>query len=46
LEHSPRFEKGGRGMSNWLDRIVVLGVEVSKEDLDKIKEIIVEKVNN
>ena len=33
-------------MSNWLDRILVLGVEVSKEVLDKIKEIIVEKVNN
>jgi hypothetical protein len=33
-------------MSNWLDKILVLGVEVSKEDLDKIKEIIVEKVNN
>jgi len=33
-------------MSNWLDKVAVLGVEVSKEDLDKIKEIIVEKVNN
>ena len=33
-------------MSNWLDKILVLGVEVAKEDLDKIKEIIVEKVNN
>ena len=33
-------------MSNWTDKIVVIGVGVSKEDLDKIKEIIVEKVNN
>ena len=33
-------------MSNWLDKILVLGVEVSKEDLDKIKEIIVDKVIN
>ncbi len=33
-------------MSNWLDKILVLGVEITKEDLDKIKEIIVEKVNN
>ncbi len=33
-------------MSNWLDKVLVLGVEITKEDLDKIKEIIVEKVNN
>ena len=33
-------------MSNWLDKVLVLGVEITKEDLDKIKEIIVEKENN
>jgi len=33
-------------MSNWSDKIVVIGVGVSKEDTDKIKEIILEKVNN
>ena len=33
-------------MSNWLDKVLVLGVEITKEDLDKIKEIIVDKVNN
>jgi nitrogen regulatory protein PII-like uncharacterized protein len=33
-------------MSNWTDKIVVIGVGVSKEDTDKIKEIIVDKVNN
>ena len=29
-------------MSNWSDKIVVIGVGVSKEDTDKIKEIIVQ----
>ena len=33
-------------MSNWTDKIVVIGVRVSKEDTDKIKEIIVDKVIN
>lgn len=33
-------------MSNWLDKVLVLGVDITKEDLEKIKEIIVEKVNN
>ena len=28
-------------MSNWSDKNVVIGVGVSKEDTDKIKEIIV-----
>jgi hypothetical protein len=31
-------------MSNWSDKIVVIGVGVSKEDTYKIKEIIVEKI--
>jgi nitrogen regulatory protein PII-like uncharacterized protein len=35
-----------KAMSNWTDKIVVIGVGVSKEDTDKIKEIIVEKVIN
>lgn len=33
-------------MADWSDKIIVLGVSVSKEDTDKIKEIIVAKVNN
>jgi len=33
-------------MSNWSDKIVVIGVGISKEDADTIREIIVEKVNN
>ena len=33
-------------MSNWTDKIVVIGVGVSKEDTDKIKEIIIEKFDN
>jgi nitrogen regulatory protein PII-like uncharacterized protein len=31
-------------MSNWTDKIVVIGVGVSKEDTDKIKEAITERV--
>ena len=31
-------------MSNWSDKIVVIGIGISKEDADKIKEGIVEKV--
>jgi hypothetical protein len=31
-------------MSNWTDKIVVIGVGVSKEDTDKIKEAIIERV--
>jgi nitrogen regulatory protein PII-like uncharacterized protein len=37
--------RGGK-VSNWSDKIVVIGVGISKEDADKIKEIIVEKVDN
>ena len=33
-------------MADWSDKIIVLGVGVSKEDTDKIKAIIVEKVIN
>lgn len=33
-------------MSNWSDKIVVIGVGVSKEDTEKIKEIIIEKIDN
>jgi hypothetical protein len=33
-------------MSNWSDKIVVIGVGISKEDTDKIKEIIIDKVDN
>jgi nitrogen regulatory protein PII-like uncharacterized protein len=33
-------------MSNWSDKIVVIGVGISKEEAEKIKEVIVEKVNN
>jgi nitrogen regulatory protein PII-like uncharacterized protein len=33
-------------MSNWSDKIVVIGVGVSEEDTEKIKEIIVEKANS
>lgn len=33
-------------MSNWSDKIVVIGVGISKEETEKIKEVIVEKVNN
>jgi len=33
-------------MSNWSDKIVVIGVGISEEDTKKIKEIIVEKVDN
>jgi nitrogen regulatory protein PII-like uncharacterized protein len=33
-------------MSNWSDKIVVIGIGISKEDTEKIKEIIVEKVDN
>jgi len=32
-------------MSNWSDKIVVIGVGISDEDAEKIKEIIVEKVD-
>jgi nitrogen regulatory protein PII-like uncharacterized protein len=32
-------------MSNWSDKIVVIGVGISKEEAEKIKEVIVEKVN-
>jgi len=32
-------------MSNWSDKIVVIGIGISKEETEKIKEIIVEKVN-
>ena len=31
-------------MSDWSDKIVVIGVGVSKEDTDKIKETIIERV--
>jgi hypothetical protein len=31
-------------MSNWSDKIVVIGVGISDEDAGKIKEAIVEKV--
>jgi hypothetical protein len=33
-------------MADWSDKIIVLGVGVSKEDTDKIKAVIVEKVIN
>jgi len=33
-------------MSNWTDKIVVIGVGVSKEDTDKIKEVIIDKMDN
>jgi hypothetical protein len=33
-------------MSNWSDKIVVIGVGISDEEAEKIKEIIVEKVDN
>jgi len=33
-------------MADWSDKIIVFGVGVSKEDTDKIKEIIVNKVIN
>jgi hypothetical protein len=33
-------------MSNWSDKIVVIGVGVSKEDTDKIKEVIIDKMDN
>jgi nitrogen regulatory protein PII-like uncharacterized protein len=43
-----RFNQGIRGgkMSNWSDKIVVIGVGISDEEAEKIKEIIVEKVDN
>ena len=31
-------------MSNWTDKIEVIGIGDSKEDTDKIKEIIIEKL--
>lgn len=31
-------------MSNWSDKIVVLGVGISQEETDKIKENIIEQV--
>jgi nitrogen regulatory protein PII-like uncharacterized protein len=40
------FTERIKAMSNWTDKIVVIGVGVSKEDTDKIKEIIVDKVIN
>jgi nitrogen regulatory protein PII-like uncharacterized protein len=33
-------------MSNWSDKIVVIGVGISDEEVEKIKEIIIEKVDN
>jgi len=33
-------------MSNWSEKIVVIGVGISKEEADKIKEVIIEKVDN
>jgi nitrogen regulatory protein PII-like uncharacterized protein len=39
-------QRGGGKVSNWSDKIVVIGVGISKEEADKIKEIIVEKVDN
>jgi nitrogen regulatory protein PII-like uncharacterized protein len=46
-EYRQTREKEDYYISNYpQDKILVIGVEVSKEDLDKIKEIIVEKVNN
>jgi hypothetical protein len=33
-------------VSSWSDKIVVIGVGISKEETDKIKEIIIEKVDN
>jgi nitrogen regulatory protein PII-like uncharacterized protein len=41
-----QFTKRGIKMSNWSEKIVVIGVGISDEDAEKIKEIIVEKVNN
>lgn len=33
-------------MSNWSYKIVVIGVGISDEEAEKIKEIIIEKVDN
>jgi nitrogen regulatory protein PII-like uncharacterized protein len=33
-------------MSNWSDKIVVIGVGISDKKAEKIKETIVEKVDN
>jgi hypothetical protein len=33
-------------MSNWSDKIVVIGVGISDEEAEKIKEIIIDKVDN
>jgi hypothetical protein len=33
-------------MSNWSDRIQIIGVGISEEDTQKIKEIVIEKMEN
>lgn len=33
-------------MSNWSDRIQIIGVGISEEDTQKIKETIIEKMEN
>lgn len=33
-------------MADWSDKIVVIGVGISDEEAEKMKEIIVEKVDN
>jgi nitrogen regulatory protein PII-like uncharacterized protein len=39
-------QSGEIQMSNWSDKIVVIGVGISDEEAEKIKEIIIEKVDN
>jgi hypothetical protein len=38
--------QGGQEMSNWSDRIQIIGVGISEEDTQKIKETIIEKMEN
>jgi len=36
--------RGGEGVSNWSDKIIVMGVGISSEKEKEIKEAILEKI--